>query len=248
MSSSQRRRTVAHAPAIIRSPHDQNMVLRISTGDIVEDKINDFIQRFDLGEQSFEPIFSHVKTLLAKDSPKSKAATTSSPRAQSPPKSRTPNHREVNDPDIYAVAQQPINVSTPYTAATVRRQPSDDDEEHVYNRARAYSQSRTHGPPEESLSWSPIQPLQPSYNEINISSNHSVSDIGRSRPSSANGGNNKPRSRSLSPSSLSGSRTGRPSASDRLYADAEKIRKRKEEMGVRLQMQEDEQIQNASYL
>lgn len=246
MSSSQRRRTVAHAPVIIRSPHDVNMVLRIWMGDVVEDKINDFIERFNLGEQSFEPILAHVKTLLAKDSPKGKPVPTSNLRAQSPPRSITPNRREVNDPDIHAVAQQPMAVSTPYDALPVRRQPSDDDEEHVYNRARAYSQSRAHGQPEESLSWSPIQPLQPSYNEINISGHQSVSDVGRSRPSSANG--IKPRSRSLSPSSLAGSRSGRPSASDRLYADAEKIRKRKEEMGLRLQMQEDQQLLEASFL
>jgi hypothetical protein len=223
------------------------MVLRILKGDVIEDKINDFIERFDLGEQSFEPILAHVKTLLAKDSPKGKPVPPSNLQAQSPPRSRTPNRWEVNDPDIYAVAKQPMAVSTPYDALPVRRQPSDDDEEHVYNRARAYSQSRApHGQPEESLSWSPIQPLQPSYNEINISGHQSVSDVGRSRPSSANG--IKPRSRSLSPASLAGSCSGRPSAYDRLYADAEKIRKKKEDMGVRLQMQEDQQLNEASFL
>ncbi len=217
-------KSVATVPVVVKSPTDETMVLSIEVGDVVEDKIQQFILQHELGNEIFAPILQHVKSLLAdEENVKSKSPQGSSKKMLSNASIRSPKLTS-NSSQSYPTSYEATGLHDPPFIQRLSTD-NDDDEEYLYNRARGQQQD----------DWSPAQPLQPTYNEINMSSNNSLS--GRRSRSNSLGGNgaNKQRSRSLSPSSLSAaSRTRRNDAFQRLYEDAEKSRKRKQDMGIRL--------------
>lgn len=242
------RRRIANAPVIIRSPNDESMVLSIQTGENIDDKIYQFIQKHDLGIEVFGPIVQHVQQLLED------GAAVSSPENISPiQRYAKPSPREIvsrenisstedermriyNDSDVTAdyggsLIYSPVDNN-------IRRLPSEDEEEHMYYRAR--SQYDDEG------NWPEVSRLQPTYNEINMSSNNSLSGTERGRRSrSSSHDGMRARARSLSPSSLGRSR--RQDTFQRLFEDGRRLQSRKEEMGLRLDQEMWKEIRKASY-
>jgi hypothetical protein len=225
------------------------MVLSIKTGENIDDKIHQFIQKHDLGMGLFEPILQHVLQLLddgtTVSTPKSagpmQRSLKSSPKETISRDNRSSKEGErIHNYHNSLSGDYGQNLNYSPIEERTRRLPSEEEEEeeHIYDRARSQY--------DDQENWPTDSQLQPTYNEINMSSNNSLSGNERGRRSRSSSHDvTRTRPRSISPSSLGGLR--RQDTFERLFKDGERFQKRKKEMGLRLDEQIWKDIGKASY-
>lgn len=238
---------IAHVPVVIRSPNDESMVLSIKTGENIDDKIHQFIQKHDLGMGLFEPILQHVLQLLD-DGTKVSTPKSTSPMQRSvkssPKEIISKDNRSSKEGErihnYHNSHSGNYGQSLIYSPIEERARPlpSEDEEVHIYDRACSQC--------DDQEIWPTDSHLVPTYNEINMSSNNSLSGNERGRrPRSSSHDGTRTRPRSISPSSLGGLR--RQDTFERLFKDGERFQIRKKEMGLRLDEQMWKDIGKASY-